>query len=188
MQDIQSLLEKINREGVEKAEAEAKRILNEAEISAASIVREARAQAEKAKAEAETAAAGYTSRAEESIRQAARDVVLEVKESINALFVRLLAKDVHTALADEKTVCELVSNAIKELAGGGEISCGPKLAEALRAQAAQLGEFSVVLDESADEGFSVRIDGGRIEHAFSAEVIAAEISKRLRADLAKLVS
>jgi hypothetical protein len=33
----------------------------------------------------------------------------------------------------------------------------------------------------------VRIDGGRIEHAFTAEVIAAEISKRLRADLAKLI-
>ena len=187
MQDIQSLLEKINREGVEKADAEAKRIISDAKTSAEAIVREAKLQAEKFKAEAEKSAADYSSRAEESIRQAARDVVLETKEAINTLLERLLIKDVNTALNDEKTVCELVESAIKELSCKGEITCGAKLAETLKAQSANLGEFSLVLDESADEGFSVRIDGGRIEHAFTAEVIAAEISKRLRADLAKLI-
>jgi V/A-type H+-transporting ATPase subunit E len=115
MQDIQSLLEKINREGVEKADAEAKRIISDAKTSAEAIVREAKLQAEKFKAEAEKSAADYSSRAEESIRQAARDVVLETKEAINTLLERLLIKDVNTALNDEKTVCELVESAIKEL-------------------------------------------------------------------------
>ena len=40
MEDIQSLLEKINREGVEKAEAEAKRIVDAANAKADKIVDE----------------------------------------------------------------------------------------------------------------------------------------------------
>ena len=38
MEDIQSLLEKINREGVEKAEAEAKRIVDAARAKADQIL------------------------------------------------------------------------------------------------------------------------------------------------------
>ena len=45
MEDLQSLLEKINREGVEKAEAEAKRIVADAEARAAKIVKDAEAEA-----------------------------------------------------------------------------------------------------------------------------------------------
>ncbi len=187
MEDIQSLLEKINREGVEKADAEAKRILDGAKADAEAIIRDAHAEADKAKADAEKAAAEYTARAAESIRQSARDVVLEVKESINALFDRLLLKNVSSALADEKTATELVASAIRELAGSGDISCGAKLAEALKAQAARLGDFTVTIDESKDEGFSVSVDAGRIEHAFTTDVIAAEIAKRLRPDLAALL-
>ena len=50
------------------------------------------------------------------------------------------------------------------------------------------GGFTVVVDESLGAGFSVKLDGGRVEHAFTAEVIAAELAKRLRPDLAKLLS
>ena len=48
MEDIQSLLEKINREGVEKAEAEAKRIVDAAKAKADKILSEARECAERA--------------------------------------------------------------------------------------------------------------------------------------------
>ena len=52
MEDLQSILEKINREGVEKAEAEAARIVSAAKEKAAAIVREANEAAAKAKAAA----------------------------------------------------------------------------------------------------------------------------------------
>ena len=42
MEDLQSLLEKINRDGVEKADAEAKRIVDAAKARADAIVKEAR--------------------------------------------------------------------------------------------------------------------------------------------------
>ena len=37
------------------------------------------------------------------------------------------------------------------------------------------------------EGFSVKLDGGRVEHAFTGPVVAEALASRLREDLAKLV-
>ena len=71
-EDLQSLLEKINREGVEKARAEADKIISDAKAKAADIVKTAQAEAAKSKADAEKAAADYAARAAETVRQAER--------------------------------------------------------------------------------------------------------------------
>lgn len=187
MEDLQSLLEKINRDGVEKAEAEAKRIVDEATARADVIVKKALEDAAKAKADADGAAKAYADRASETIRQSARDIVIGTKDAVTALFENLLAKGVDQALADEKTAVALVAEAVKGLTGPGEIACGEKLAQALKAQLASLKEFTVVTDASLGTGFTVRLDGGRVEHAFSGEVISEELAKRLRPDLAALL-
>lgn len=188
MEDIQSLLEKINREGVEKAEAEAKRIVDAAKAKADKMLAEAREGAERAKADAAKEAEASAARAAETIRQGARDVVIGVKEAVTSMLEKLLAKDVSAALSDDKTAADLAAEAIRELAGPGEIACGEKLAQTLKAQLSAQGGFTVVVDDSTGAGFSVRTDGGRVEHAFTEEVIAAELARRLRPDLAKLLS
>ena len=188
MEDLQGLLEKINREGVEKAEAEAKRIVDEAKAQAAAIVKKAQDEAAAAQAAAEKTSADYAKRAAETIAQSARDVVIGVKDALDALLEQLLAQGVDKALQDEKTAADLVAAAVKDLTGPGEITCGPKLAAALKAQLAANGGFSVSSDAAFGGGFSVKLDGGRVEHTFTAEVISAELARRLRPDLAKLLS
>lgn len=187
MEDLQSILEKINRDGVEKADAEAKRIVDAAKAEAEAILRDARDAAAREKADAERESAAAASRAEETIRQTARDVVIGVRDAVTALLDRLLAKDVDRALADDATAVQLAASAVKDLAGPGEIAAGPKLAAALKAQLAAMDGFTVVTDDSLDAGFSVRLDGGRVEHDFTGEVIAAELARRLRPELAKLL-
>lgn len=187
MEDLQGLLEKINREGVEKANAEAARIVAAASEKAAAIVKDAETKAAKAKSDAEKAAADYQARAAVTVKQAARDVVIEVQESVTKLLEKLLAKDVDAALGDDKTATELAASVIRELVGPGEIAAGAKLASALKAQAAALKDFTVVTDDALGTGFSVKLDGGRVEHAFTGDVVAAELAKRLRPDLAKIV-
>ena len=187
MEELQSILEKINREGVEKAEAEAKRIVDAAKAEADALLRDARDAAAKEKADAARESAAAASRAEETIRQAARDAVIGVRDAVTALLDKLLVKDVDLALADGATAAGLVANAIKDMTGPGEIAAGEKLAAALRAQLAASGGFTVVTDETLGTGFSVRLDGGRVEHAFTGEVIATELAKRLRPELAKLL-
>lgn len=187
MEDLQGLLEKINREGVEKAEAEAKRIVDDAKAKAEALVKDALAAKDKAKAEAEKDAAAFADRAAETVRQSARDIVIGVKDALTALLENLLVKDVDRALGDEKTATQVVADAIKDLTGPGEIRCGEKLAAALKAQASSLKSFTIATDDRVGTGFTVRQDNGRVEHAFTTEVIAAELAKRLRPDLAKLV-
>ena len=57
MEELQSILEKINREGVEKAEAEAKRIVDAAKAEADAIVRDARRRCGRPRATASSASA-----------------------------------------------------------------------------------------------------------------------------------
>ena len=175
MEDLQGLLEKINRDGVEKANAEAARIVGDAKAKADALVKAAESAAVQTKAAAET------------VKQAARDVVLGVRESVTRLLEGLLAKDVEAALADDAVAVGLVAAAIRDLTGPGEVVAGAKLAAALKAQAAALKDITLVTDEALGTGFSVRLDGGRVEHAYTSEVIAAELAKRLRPDLAALL-
>jgi len=187
MEDLQSLLEKINREGVEKADAEARRIINEAQAKAVALLQKVQEEVVRVKADADKESAAYAEHAKESVGQAARDLVLGVKDAVTALLEKILVKDVDKAISDEKTALDLVTTAIKDLTGPGEISCGPALAKALSAQLAASGSFTVVTNEQQGTGFTVKLDGGRIEHAFTDDVIAAELAKRLRPDLAALL-
>ena len=185
MEDLQGLLEKINRDGVEKAEAEARKIIDDARAKADALMKDAQAQAAQSRADAEKTSAAYAERAAETIRQAARDVVIGVKDSVTALLGNLLAKDVDKALGD--SAAQIAADAIKGLTGSGEITCGPKLAAALKAQLAADGNIKVTTDETLGAGFTVKLDGGRVEHDFTAETISAELARRLRPDLAKLL-
>ena len=186
-EDLQAILEKINREGIEKARAEADGILAAAKEEAAKIVADARSQAEKAKADAAKAAADYEARSAATVAQVARDTVSKVEGDVRALLERLLTRQVEKSLGEEATVAALVTEAVKGFAATGEIAIGPKLADALAASLKGLGAFTVVTDPTLDTGFSVKLEGGRVEHSFTGPVVAAEMARRLRPDLAALL-
>ncbi|MBP5284771.1 MAG: hypothetical protein ILO34_01520 [Kiritimatiellae bacterium] len=187
-EDLQALLEKINREGLEKAERDANGLLSKAKAQADAIVAEAKTTAKKLRADGEKAAADYAERARESLRQSARDTIRSVKNAVEEMLGNLLAKNVEKALGDEDAVVALVKKAIASVAGDAEVAVdGPGLAAALKAQLASEKNISVVIDETLGAGFSVRVEGGRVEHSFTAETIAGELMRRLRPDLAELL-
>lgn len=189
-EELQNLLEKIKRDGVDKANAEAAAIVAKAKADADIMVKEAEAKAAALKSAAEAEAAVYSERAAETIRQAARDTVLKVEASVARMLEKLLGAGVDRALGDPAVVAPIAAEAVKALVAGdkaAEVAAGAKLAEALRAQLAA-GNFTVVTDESLSTGFAVRLDGGRVEHDFTGPAVAAALAERLRPDLAKLVS
>jgi len=186
-EDLQGLLEKINRDGVEKARAEADAILADAQAKATALVKEAESAAEKTKATAEKAAADYAARAAETVAQAERDTVIRIEGAVTALLEKLLKSDVDRALADPETVAAIAAEAVKGFALTGEIAAPAKLAAALKAKLAAEQKFTVVTDETLGTGFSVRLDAGRVEHTFTGAAVTAELAKRLRPDLAKLL-
>ena len=121
------------------------------------------------------------------MKQAARDAIKSVKDAVQQALEKLLTADVETSLADPTTATAVVGDAVRELVGTGEVTAGPKIAAALKAQLAAKPNFTVVLDETLGAGFTVKLDGGRVEYDFTAATIAAELAKRLRPDLAKLM-
>lgn len=189
-EELQQLLEKIQHDGVEKAHAEAAAILAKAKADAAAILKDAEAKAAARRDEAEADARAFEDRARKTISQAARDTVLDVKAALGRLLERLLAKDVAAALASPDEVARLALAAVKALgADAVDVAAGAQLAAALKAQlaAAAAKGVQVVLDETTGAGFSLRLDGGRVEHDFSEAALAAALAKRLRPDLARLV-
>jgi V/A-type H+-transporting ATPase subunit E len=191
-QDLQQLLEKIQRDGVDKAQAEAGRLLSEARAQAKSILDAAHADAAKAKADARQEAEAFERRAEETIRQAARDTLLNVEKAVTALFAQLLLKEVKSALDDKALVAGLAAEAVRAYLGGKgavEVAASAQLADALRAKLAgqAASGLTVVTDETTGTGFRVRLAGGRIEHDFTGPALAEALAKGLRPRLAALM-
>ena len=186
-EELQSLIERINRDGVAKAKAEADRIVVAAKEQAAKLVNEAKAEADRYAAAAKEEAGAATLRAEETLRQAARDAIIAVENAVGRLLEKILAENVDAALANPATAATLAGDAVRDLIATGEISSGPKIADALRAQLAAQRNLTVVLDEALGTGFKVSLEGGRVEHDFTGATVAAELAKRLRPDLAKLM-
>ncbi|MGN0846549.1 MAG: hypothetical protein ACI4RA_04100, partial [Kiritimatiellia bacterium] len=105
-EQLQQLLEKIQRDGVEKANAEAVAILAKAKADAAAIVKEAETKAAACRAQAETDAQAFEARAQKTIAQGARDTILEVKDAVGRLLEKLLAADVAAALAKPEAAAQ----------------------------------------------------------------------------------
>ena len=189
-EELQNLLEKIKRDGVEKANAEAAAIVAKAKSEAAAIVKTAQDEAAAAKTAAAEDAKESAARAEETIRQAARDTILKIEQAVTSLLTKVLTTNVDAALADPAVAVPIAASAVQALVAGdasAEVTANAKLAEALRAQLAARANITVVTDEDAQAGFSVRLDNGRVEHDFTGPTVAAALAARLRSDLAKLV-
>ena len=190
-EELQQLLEKIQHDGVEKANAEAAAIISKAKAEAEACKKAAEEDAAAATAKAEAEAKASAERAEKTIQQAARDTIREVKNALDALFENLLAKNVNAALSTPGEAAKIALDAIRSLnADDAEVAANEKLAAALKAQlAADAAKgVKVVLDPTVGSGFSIRLDGGRVEHDFSEAAISAAIAKRLRPALAALLA
>ena len=192
-QDLQQLLEKINTEGVEKANAEAERIIREANARAKGILDDAARKAGQTTASAEADAEAFERRAEESIRQAARDTLLNVERAVTTLLTKLLITEVNAAMSDSTRVAVLAEQAVRVyLENNDEIDVvtSPDLLNVLRAKLknkAQNNGVSVETDGRTGTGFKVRVEGGRIEHDFTGPAVADALARGLRPNLAALL-
>ena len=192
-ENLDDLLEKIQREGVDKANEKAAKLLADAEAKAKDVCARAEAQAKGILEKAEKQAEAYAESSKRTIRQAAANTLIEVEGAVTRLFEKLLSVEVSKSMADTGLVEGLVAEAVRAYADGtGSVSvaAGAKLCDALRAklagQAAK-GGVDVVLDETAGNGFRVLLANGRIEHNFTGQAVAEALAAQLRPSLAELL-
>ena len=192
-EELQSLLDRIQAEGVGKAEARAAEIVAAAEKKAADIVAAAEKKAAELRAAAEADAKASAARAGETLRQAARDVVRSVREDVQATCGRLLKADVKAALSGD-ALAEVVVAVAKASAAedaGAELRVPAAEAQkiAAHAQARLAAELAkglrIVGDDDVSAGVRVLVQNGRVEHDFTDAAIVEALSRSVRPALAE---
>ncbi len=196
-EELQGLLDRIQKEGTDRAEAEAAQIATEAKAKAKTIVAEAESQAkallEKAAAESEL----YQKRSENAISQAARDVILSVGEAVTETFRAIVARQVESAMKADALagfIHEAIraytqakgSTAIEVLLNDEEQDAVTAyfmkaFAEAMKSGLTIRGNRSVI------SGFTVTLTDKGVQHDFTGEALTEAIGRLLRPQLAKIV-
>jgi len=112
-EELQSLLEKINEEGVKKGEETKNRIISDAGIEAGKIISDARAKADDIVKRAQTDADTVKSRGEAAVRQAVRDIVITLQGEILDRFKSVVKESTADAMTPDlmgKIILEMVKN------------------------------------------------------------------------------
>ena len=100
-EELQSLLDKFHEVGVKKTEAECAELVAAARKEAQAIRDQARADADATVKAAEEQAAALEARAESAIRQAARDIILELQGELTRRITRAVSGAADQALSPE---------------------------------------------------------------------------------------
>lgn len=111
-QQIQDLIDSIRKDGIENAENESKKIIEEAQIKAHDIVKKAEEEKAGLIADAEKEIAREKANYLESLRMAARDLSLSFKKETEEKFQTILDSSVKNAI-DEKVLKELITTVVK---------------------------------------------------------------------------
>jgi V/A-type H+-transporting ATPase subunit E len=193
---LQELIEKIKREGVEAAKTESAAMIAEAGESRKAILataeREAALIVQRAKAEAlRSEEAGRA-----AIAQAARDLVIAFRDRIGAVLEAAVKQDVSAAYGPE-LIADAVSAALKAIAAGGAedlsvllpadtlAKLGARFKERL---AAELGKGVELRPfEGLAAGFRIVERAGAAYYDFSADAVAGLFASHLNASLAESV-
>lgn len=197
-EELQGLLDRIQKEGVDRAEEEAAQITADAQDKAKAIVAEAESQAKAILEQAEKESEFFQQRSENAVSQAARDVILSVGEAVTATFQAIVARQVDAAM-DSDALPGFIHEAIRaytEAQGSTaiEVLLSEQQQEAvsayfMKAFAAAMKEgLTIRGSRSVISGFTVTLQDNGVQHDFTGEALTSAIGQLLRPQLAKIVS
>ena len=192
-EDLQYLMERIQKDAVDKAENEAAAIIAKAKEKAADIVKAAEAEASARLEKADKDAEAFTERSERTLEQSARDLLLSVGKNLEKMIMDLLNLQVEKSL-DESTVKAMLLAVAKSYNSDIEVDFSD--ADARKLSSFVMGEFAKQLsagvkvesDKGVKFGCRIKLDGGKITHEFTEAAMADALSALLRPQLARVVN
>lgn len=196
--ELQHLIERIQREAVDTGEQQASQLVAQAKEKAASLVREAESQAAALIQKAEQDAQQYTERSRQTLQQASRDLLISVGQGVENILSNLALEAVDAAMTAD-TVREMLVKMADAYVGRGdrerriEVLLSPadqdKLVAFFQERYRERLQQGLVIrgDERVFKGFQVSFDGGRVKHQFTPEAIAEALANFLRPHLAEIV-
>jgi V/A-type H+-transporting ATPase subunit E len=195
-EDLQSLLDRINRDGVEKANSEAKAILAEAKAQADALVRDGQSKADALLLKARQEEKAMVERGQKALDQAARDLLLSLGDAIQSALQAVVLRDLGQALSPDtlrQMLVPIVEAYARQGKGTIEVLVSPSQQQALAdfflkrfAEEMRKG-LQVKADQTVLSGFRVSWVGDKIQHDFTQEALADALGQLLRPQLAELV-
>ena len=193
---LDSLIEKIRKEGIEEAQQTSEQILKDAKKKASSIVDQAKKDADKLVEDGKRQVEQFRTNAEADLKQATRNAELLLKEKITALFDNVFKRKVADAMTDE-FLKELILNITS--AWGKDTKAEIVLSEAdqKKLESTLFGGLkedlkkSISLRASSDlsKGFRIGLKDDHVFYDFSddaiAQVLKTLINPRLKEILDK---
>jgi len=187
-EELQSLLERIQKEGIDKAEEEAERILAEARQKAAALVRDSEIQAADRLRKAEQDAARFAEQGRTALRQAARDILLSLGQAIRVTLERLIHREVSQAMNPDllrATLGRLIEAYFRDfanpapvelsLSGEDRAILGDYFLSLLTVEARQ--KLEIRADHGIVAGFRVALRDNAVEHDWSADSVADALAQ-----------
>ncbi|MEE9369656.1 MAG: hypothetical protein V3V05_12465 [Pontiella sp.] len=191
-EELKHLIKQIQKEGVDKANEEAAKIISQAKEKAAKIVAESEETAHQNLSKAKTGSEAFSERSVKTLEQAARDLLITVGQGCEKVVTEVLGKEVDGALSGD-LLQKMISSVVDQGSGGLELVVSESDKAALTSFCADLAKKSgKEIDLSADaeilNGFKVGFKGQNVYLDYTSEAIADALAAFLRPELAKTVS
>lgn len=197
-EELQNLIDRIQKEGVDKAQAQTEEIISKARAQASDLAKasEEKAQAILEKAESDTQV--YTERAVKTLEQAARDVLIAVGHGVENLFKSLITQSLEESLTPEELM-KMIVTMVKAYAERGmtegrvDILVSPDDQEKLKKL--YMAKYRDVLgagveihsDDEIIKGFRISLKDGKVYHDFTVGTIAEVLSSFIQPQIAEIV-
>lgn len=198
-EELQGLLTRIRTEGVDRAEVEAAEIVSVAQTKAWALIAAAEEKATEIVSTAERDTQAFNEWSAKILDQLARDFLISVRDSLEALIVSTVEKAVGEALTPETMVHMLVKLAEAYGARGLreeriEVLIGPEDQE--RFVGLVMGSYRDLLDAGVEirpkmgikKGFRIALADDALHHDFTQEAIASSLSGLLKSPLKEILS
>ncbi|MBU0758787.1 MAG: hypothetical protein KKC66_01580 [Candidatus Omnitrophica bacterium] len=195
---LKGLLDKINQEGIQKAEEIKRAIESKAKAEAQKILEYSRRESAKLRADSEEEIRKMKDAAEVSLKQAARDLILSLKEEIMQIFNKIIATETSKALSSEEiaaTLGKLIENYCQKNGEVSDVKVLMKKEDQNKLKDAMLSRLKDRIKEGIEfrpssnikAGFSVSFDKGKSFFDFTEEGVADALSAFLNPELSKLL-
>lgn len=194
--DIKGLIEKIQQEGINTAQAHAKDIEAQAKKEAQAIIEKAKAEAKNLTQEARSNVSLMQRNTQDELMQVSRDMLLQLRREINSMLNKLILTRVREALSPDelgKIITSLVKDYVAQEKVNIVVSLNKddleKLGKAFFGELREELKKKIVLKSSDDisAGFIISYDAEKSHYDFTDNSLAGYISFCLKPKLDELL-
>lgn len=194
---LQSLIDKIKKEGVASAETSAAQIIAEAEKKAAQIIADAKSQADGIVKEAKAESERLEKSSEDAIKQAGRNLLISFRDGITSELKKIIEAETATAYSNE-LLEKVIPETVKTWADKSEVNNLSLLLSEKDLAALEAGLKSALKDEiskgleikpdkTLSNGFRIGLKDGSAFYDYSAESVAELFSAYLNPRVAAIL-